>query len=187
MREKQPRLLVLWGKYGLCFELSEPEAHRRDVPKAELHVLDAGHFALDTAADQFALLIQGFMVDSHKLESSRKLSVGDGNARDWRIRTIPRKRYQAGSVRKRGENAQTQYWEGTWREYVRGEAKPQRRSAKLGLIREMSKGGAKRKHSELLREVNSPDHQPESSLTLDKFWSKFEELVLPKKRYSTRK
>ena len=91
MREKQPRLLVLWGKYGLCFELSEPEAHRRDVPKAELHVLDAGHFALDTAADQIALLIQGFMVDSHKLESSRKLSVGDGNARDWRIRTITSK------------------------------------------------------------------------------------------------
>jgi len=48
-------------------------------------------------------------------------------------------------------------------------------------------GGAKRKLSELLREVNSPDHQPESSLTLDEFWSKFEELVLPKKRYSTRK
>jgi len=52
MREKQPRLLVLWGKYDLSFELSEPEAYRRDVPKAEVHVLDAGHFALDTAADQ---------------------------------------------------------------------------------------------------------------------------------------
>ena len=61
MREKQPRLLVLWGKYDLSFELSEPEAYRRDVPKAELHVLDAGHFALDTAADQIAQLIGGFM------------------------------------------------------------------------------------------------------------------------------
>jgi len=61
MREKQPRLLVLWGKYDLSFELSEPEAYRRDVPKAELHVLDAGHFALDTAADQIAQLVRGFM------------------------------------------------------------------------------------------------------------------------------
>jgi pimeloyl-ACP methyl ester carboxylesterase len=61
MREKQPRLLVLWGKYDLSFELSETEAYRRDVPKAELHVLDAGHFALDTAADQIAQLVRGFM------------------------------------------------------------------------------------------------------------------------------
>jgi pimeloyl-ACP methyl ester carboxylesterase len=61
MREKQPRLLVLWGKYDLSFELSEPEAYHRDVPKAELHVLDAGHFALDTAADQIAQLVRGFI------------------------------------------------------------------------------------------------------------------------------
>src|SRR6266536_2964946 len=61
MREKQPRLLVLWGKYDLSFELSEPEAYRRDVPKAEVHILDAGHFALDTAADQIAQLVRGFM------------------------------------------------------------------------------------------------------------------------------
>jgi pimeloyl-ACP methyl ester carboxylesterase len=61
MREKQPRLLVLWGIYDLSFELSEPEAYRRDVPKAEVHVLDAGHFALDTAADQIALLVRNFM------------------------------------------------------------------------------------------------------------------------------
>jgi len=61
MREKQPRLLVLWGRYDLSFERSEPEAYRRDVPKAQLHVLDAGHFALDTAADQIAQLVRGFM------------------------------------------------------------------------------------------------------------------------------
>src|SRR6266567_1433680 len=61
MRAKQPRLLVLWGKYDLSFELSEPEGYRRDVPKAEVHVLDAGHFALDTAADQIAQLVRGFM------------------------------------------------------------------------------------------------------------------------------
>ena len=61
MRETQPRLLVLWGEYDLSFELSEPEAYRRDVPKAEVHVLDAGHFALDTAADQIGQLVRGFM------------------------------------------------------------------------------------------------------------------------------
>jgi pimeloyl-ACP methyl ester carboxylesterase len=61
MREKQPRLLVLWGKYDLSFDLSEPEAYRRDVPNAEVHVLEAGHFALDTAADQIAEIVGGFL------------------------------------------------------------------------------------------------------------------------------
>jgi pimeloyl-ACP methyl ester carboxylesterase len=60
MRARQPRLLVLWGKYDASFELSEPEAYRRDVPDAQIAVLDGGHFALDTAADESAALIRGF-------------------------------------------------------------------------------------------------------------------------------
>src|SRR5260370_15853909 len=61
MCEQQPRLLVLWGKYDLSFELSEPEAYRRDVPTAAVHVLDARHFALDTQADRIAQLVAGFI------------------------------------------------------------------------------------------------------------------------------
>src|SRR6202008_3467044 len=61
MREKRPRLLVLWGKYDPSFEVSEPQAYRRDVPNAEVHLLEAGHFALDSAAGQIARLIRGFM------------------------------------------------------------------------------------------------------------------------------
>jgi pimeloyl-ACP methyl ester carboxylesterase len=64
MREKQPRLLVIWGKHDLSFDLSEPEAYRRDVPNAQVHVLDAGHFALDTAADEIAALVRGFVGSS---------------------------------------------------------------------------------------------------------------------------
>jgi len=41
MREKQPRLLVIWGKYDLSFDLSEPEAYRHDVPNAQVHVLES--------------------------------------------------------------------------------------------------------------------------------------------------
>jgi pimeloyl-ACP methyl ester carboxylesterase len=73
MRERQPRLLVLWGKYDLSFEPSEPEAYRRDVPKAEVHVLDAGHFALDTAADEIAQIVRDFM--SRGREGGRKQNV----------------------------------------------------------------------------------------------------------------
>jgi pimeloyl-ACP methyl ester carboxylesterase len=60
MREKQPRLLVIWGKYELSFDPSEPEAYRRDVPNAEVHIVDGGHFALDTAADEIAEYVARF-------------------------------------------------------------------------------------------------------------------------------
>jgi pimeloyl-ACP methyl ester carboxylesterase len=63
MQKTQPRLLVLWGKYDLSFEPTEPEAYHRDVPQAQVHVLDAGHFALDTAADEIAELVRHFMSD----------------------------------------------------------------------------------------------------------------------------
>jgi pimeloyl-ACP methyl ester carboxylesterase len=52
---------VIWGKYDLSFELSEPEAYRRDVPNADVHILDAGHFALDTAANEIAALVRSFL------------------------------------------------------------------------------------------------------------------------------
>jgi len=64
MRERQPRLLVIWGRYDRSFELSESEAYRHDVPNAQVHVLDASHFALDTAADEIAALIRGFVHSS---------------------------------------------------------------------------------------------------------------------------
>ena len=52
---------MIWGKYDPSFDLSEPEAYRRDVPNAEVCVLDAGHFAMDTKADEIAALIGQFM------------------------------------------------------------------------------------------------------------------------------
>jgi len=61
MRNNRPRLLVIWGKHDLSFDLGEPERYRKDVPTAEVHVLDAGHFALDTNADEIAELIRGFI------------------------------------------------------------------------------------------------------------------------------
>ena len=42
----------------------EPERYRKDVPNAEVHVLDAGHFALDTAADEIAALVRDFVGSS---------------------------------------------------------------------------------------------------------------------------
>ncbi len=47
MRDKQPKLVVIWGKYELSFDPSEPEAYRRDVPNAQVHIV-----ALDVAPGQ---------------------------------------------------------------------------------------------------------------------------------------
>jgi pimeloyl-ACP methyl ester carboxylesterase len=64
LQKRQPKLLVLWGKHDLSFDLGEPERYRKDVPNAEIHILDAGHFALDTKADEIAALVRNFMTNA---------------------------------------------------------------------------------------------------------------------------
>ena len=66
MSENQPRLLVIWGEYELSFDPGEPERYRKDVPNAEVHIVDGGHFALDTAADQIAGFVGGFLGSSRE-------------------------------------------------------------------------------------------------------------------------
>jgi len=61
MQKTQPRLLVIWGKHDLSFDPGEPERYHKDVPDAEVHVLDAGHFALDTKPDEIAAFVRNFM------------------------------------------------------------------------------------------------------------------------------
>ena len=61
MQKNQPQLLVIWGKYETSFDPSEPESYRRDVPNAQVYIVDGGHFALDTAADEIAQLVRNFV------------------------------------------------------------------------------------------------------------------------------
>jgi len=61
MKSTQPRLMVIWGIHDLSFEPNEPERYRNDLPHAEVHVLDAGHFALDTKANEIASLVRRFL------------------------------------------------------------------------------------------------------------------------------
>jgi pimeloyl-ACP methyl ester carboxylesterase len=59
--EAETALLVLWGRYDPSFLAAEADAYRRDVPAAEVHMLDAGHFALDERPDEIADLTRGFL------------------------------------------------------------------------------------------------------------------------------
>ena len=61
LREVRPPTLVVWGKYDPSFAVAGAMAYGNDVPGAEIHVLEAGHFALDEATDQIALLVRDFL------------------------------------------------------------------------------------------------------------------------------
>lgn len=61
LRDHQPPLLVLWGRYDPSFTVGGAEAYRKDVPGAEVHILDAGHFALDEKATEVIRLTADFM------------------------------------------------------------------------------------------------------------------------------
>jgi pimeloyl-ACP methyl ester carboxylesterase len=61
LRDMRPPLLVAWGEYDPSFMVAAAHAYGRDVPEAEIHVLKAGHFALDEAADDIAGLMRRFL------------------------------------------------------------------------------------------------------------------------------
>jgi pimeloyl-ACP methyl ester carboxylesterase len=60
-REHQPPMLVVWGKNDQIFVVAGAEAYRRDNPRAEVHLLDAGHFALETHGAEIARLMRDFL------------------------------------------------------------------------------------------------------------------------------
>jgi pimeloyl-ACP methyl ester carboxylesterase len=61
LREHRPPTLVVWGRYDPSFIAPGGEAYRRDLPDAEIHLLDAGHFALDEKLDEIAGLMLAFL------------------------------------------------------------------------------------------------------------------------------
>ena len=60
LRDVHPPTLVVWGKHDSSFTVAGAVAYGEDVPEAEVHLLDAGHFALDEAAPQITELIRRF-------------------------------------------------------------------------------------------------------------------------------
>ena len=61
LRDQHPALLVLWGRYDTSFTVAGGEAYQRDDPRAEVHILDAGHFALDLKSAEIIQLTEAFM------------------------------------------------------------------------------------------------------------------------------
>jgi pimeloyl-ACP methyl ester carboxylesterase len=61
LRDHQLPMLVIWGRYDPSFTVAGAEAYQKDVPGAEVHILDAGHFALDEKAGEVIALTHAFM------------------------------------------------------------------------------------------------------------------------------
>ena len=59
-RKKQPKTLIVWGKNDPFFTVEGAQAYLRDIPKAELHLLDTGHFALEDSCEFIAQQIAKF-------------------------------------------------------------------------------------------------------------------------------
>ena len=60
-REHQPPVLIAWGKNDQIFPAAGAEPYKRDLKNLEYHLLDAGHFALETNGDEIARLMREFL------------------------------------------------------------------------------------------------------------------------------
>ena len=61
IRTRRPPLLAVWGRHDPFFLPAGAEAFRRDAPDAEIHLLDAGHFALESQGPEIAAIIREFL------------------------------------------------------------------------------------------------------------------------------
>lgn len=60
-RRHQPPLLAVWGRNDPFFLPAGAEAFRQDLPNAEVHFYETGHFALETHAHEIATAIRQFL------------------------------------------------------------------------------------------------------------------------------
>lgn len=59
-RVHQPRALVIWGKYDPFFNATEAMCYKRDLPHAQVHMLEGSHWVLETNFDEVFNLIKDF-------------------------------------------------------------------------------------------------------------------------------
>ena len=63
-RNKQPRTLIVWGQNDPFFTVEGAKAFLKDLPNAEFHLLNAGHFALEEKSSFIAARIREFLGQS---------------------------------------------------------------------------------------------------------------------------
>lgn len=67
LREHRPPALIVWGPHDGYMPAGAARAYLRDLPDAELHLLDgAGHWLLETHLDEAVALVRDFLERVHK-------------------------------------------------------------------------------------------------------------------------
>ncbi|MFI4893840.1 MAG: alpha/beta fold hydrolase [Phycisphaerales bacterium JB058] len=61
LREHQPPTIIVWGRNDEIFPASGALPYLRDLPDAELHLLDTGHFAIEEDGDLIASLVRRWL------------------------------------------------------------------------------------------------------------------------------
>jgi pimeloyl-ACP methyl ester carboxylesterase len=69
-RQHQPPMLIVWGRNDEIFPAPGAEPYRRDLKTIEFHLLDAGHFALESEGGLIARLMLDFL-DRHVASTSQ--------------------------------------------------------------------------------------------------------------------
>jgi pimeloyl-ACP methyl ester carboxylesterase len=64
-RQFQPPTLVVWGKEDFVFAVPGALAYQKDLKNIEVHILDAGHFALETNGQEIAGYIGSFLARNY--------------------------------------------------------------------------------------------------------------------------
>lgn len=65
LAEKRPPTLIVWGPRDGYMPEESARAYLRDLPDAELHLLDGGHWLLETHLDEMVVLIRDFLDRIH--------------------------------------------------------------------------------------------------------------------------
>jgi pimeloyl-ACP methyl ester carboxylesterase len=60
-RTHRPPTLIVWGGNDAIFPAEGARAYLKDLPQAELHILDTGHFALEDKGQEIARLMRDFL------------------------------------------------------------------------------------------------------------------------------
>jgi pimeloyl-ACP methyl ester carboxylesterase len=58
LRELQPQTLIVWGPQDGYMPEGSARAYLRDLPNAELHLVEGGHWALETSLDEIVVLVR---------------------------------------------------------------------------------------------------------------------------------
>ena len=63
LREHKPKTLIFWGQNDIFFTPEGGEAYLKDIPEAEMHRLDSGHFSVEDCLEEIVTNMQRFYLE----------------------------------------------------------------------------------------------------------------------------